>query len=148
MLIVNFQIVFAISLPVVLIEYTQQTFETVTGSPGEKRNLYDDAVMSQTLYEGIGRRKRIVVIIQIAATYVNHRLGKVTQGMSQNVDRDDGQTVGSSLSMLVLFFDNVLLVEILCAQVLAEAQGFSDEPGLLQFDEDKVFRTVVLTNLC
>ena len=50
--------------------------------------------------------------------------------------------------MLVLFFDNVLLVEILCAQVLAEAQGFSDEPGLLQFDEDKVFRTVVLTNLC
>ena len=148
MLIVNFQIVFAISLPIFLVKYTQQTFKTVTSSSGEERNLHDDAVMSQTLYEGIGRRKRIVVIIQIAAVHVNHRLGQVTQGVSQNVDRNDGQTICTPLSMLILFFDNVLLIKILRAQILSEAQGFSNEPSLLQFDKDKVFCTVILTNLC
>ena len=115
MLIINFQIVFAISLTIFLVEYTQQTFEAVAGSSGEERNLYDDTVVSQALDEGVGSRKRIVVIIQIAAAYVNHRFGKVTQGMSQDVDRDNGQTIRTPLPILVLFFDNVLLVEILSA---------------------------------
>ena len=115
MLLVNFKIVFAIRLSIFLVEYSQQSFETIAGSPGEKRNLYNDAVMGQALDEGIGRRKWVVIIIQIATAHINHRFGEVAQGMSQDVDRDDGQAIRPFLTKLVLLFDDVLLIEVLGA---------------------------------
>ena len=148
MILVYFQIVFAIGLPIFLVKYAQQAFETVAGATGEERDLYDNAVMGQTLDKGVGSRKEVVVIIQIAAAHVHHRLGEVAQGMPQYVNGDDGQAITPFLSVFVLRFDNVLLVEVLRAQILTETQGFSNEPGLLQFDEDEVFRTVVFTDLC
>ena len=138
----------AVGLPVFLVEHAQQTFQAVAGASGEERDLYDDAVMRQTLDERVGSRERMVIIVQIAAAHIDHRLGEVAQGMPQDVDGNDGQPIGPFLSVLVLLFDDVLLVEVLRTQVLAEAQGLRNQPGLLQLDKDKVFRTVVLANLC
>ena len=117
----------------VLVENAQQTFQMITGTPFQKRNLHNDTVMRQAFDKRVRHTLPDfpTVIIQVTSAHIYHRFTQVAQLMPQNINGDNRQSISSSVS----FTMNILRIQILCAQILAEPQGFRSQPCFLQLNQ-------------
>ena len=122
-----------------LVEDTQHHVQTVVDLSVQPRYLYDDAVVCQTLHEGIGQtfRHHVAIIVVRLVMDIDDWLLDVAHFMSQQIDGNGGQRI-------VAF--HVLRVRVVHAEILAEAQRLGLKPRLLQLYENQMLRAVVLAD--
>ena len=124
-----------------LIEHLQQTFQPVAHPSFQIRDLHDDAVVRQAFDKPVRHpfSDKIRIIVQVITPHVDNRLLQISQLMSQDVNGDKRKPVSIGIVMLR---QNVPLIEILDAEILAEAQRLGAEPRFLQLDEDQVLGSI------
>ena len=99
----------------------------------QARYLHNDAVVCQTLYEGVVHTVRhyIVIVIPHLVVYIHHGGFYPSHLVPQQVDGHHGQGVNAPTATC-----HVAGVGILETQILAEPQHFCFHPRLLHLNQD------------
>ena len=121
-----------------LVEDVEYAFQVIAQAAVEQWYLHDDAAMGKAVDEGIWQALRhwlAVVVLRLGGD-VEHRLLDAAHAVAQQVDGNHGQGVlaivdGGTVDRR----HHVLLVAVLRAYVLVEAQQVAGQVGLLQFYE-------------
>ena len=133
-------------VPFRLVEDAQHLVQLVVDFAVQQRYLHDDAVVYQTVDEGVGVAMLhfLAVIVHSLMPHIDHGLVDVADAVPQEVDchHRDGK------SLVVAFLLHVFLGVVLQGKVAAETQGLRVQPCLLQFDENQVRVAVVFPYPC
>ena len=133
------------SVLVGLVEDAQHLHQSVVHTAVKQRNLYDDAVVYETLHKRVGHpcgHLHSVIVVRLVL-YIKHGLLDVAHAMSEQIDgyHRYAPTIG------VIILDDVVGIGILRTEVLAETQRLRLQPCLLQFYEHQFQASVVLAHL-
>ena len=101
-----------------LVEDTQHFLQVIIHLTSEQRNLYDDAVVLQTLHKRIRLIKHYLLplVVVNAMLGIDHRLVDFTYTMPQQIHCNRRKSI-----LVVRFFRHILLVVILQGEILTEA---------------------------
>ena len=129
-----------------LVKYTQYLCQTVVYPSMQERNLYDYAVVCKAFHKRVGHAvcHLIAVIVIRFVTHVKYRLLDVAHTVTEQIHGN--HRYGISVRIIV-FFD-IVRIDILCAEILAEAQRLRFQPRFLQLNEHKLQTAVLLSHLC
>ncbi len=124
-----------------LVEDTENFIQMVVDLTAEQRYLHDDAVMHQTLYEGVGDSflHLIAIIVVGFVVDVDNRHLNIPHPMSEEINGHHGYG-----KAIVAVMANIAFITVLCAQVLPEAQRLRLQPCLLQLYKDEMLAAVAL----
>ena len=142
-MVVKTQIVLALVAHTLLVEDAQHLVQTIVDPAMQARNLNDDAVVVQTVYEMVGNAMLdgFVVVVESLMAHIYHRLLYIAHGVAKQVDRHhrEGMAVGTVVN-------DILRILVVNAQVLSEPQRLGWKPRLLQLYQDELFLAVRLAD--
>ena len=117
-----------------LVEDIEDTLQMIAQPAMEQRYLHDDAAVGEAVDERVGQALRhwLAVVVLCLGGDVKHRLLNAAHAVAQQVDGNHGQGVLAIVDGgTVDGGHHVLLVAVLRAYVLAEAQQVAGQVGLL-----------------
>ena len=123
-----------------LIEDAEYLLQPVVYLAFQQGNLHDDAVVLETLHEGVGLGERhfIPVVVVYFVPCIHDSFVDVADAVPEEI-HGNGRKCVFPVGVLA----HVLLVVVLQGEILPEAQCLRLQPCLLQFDKDEVFLAVV-----
>ena len=88
-MVVKTQIVLALVAHTLLVEDAQHLVQTIVDPAMQARNLNDDAVVVQTVYEMVGNAMLdgFVVVVESLMAHIYHRLLYIAHGVAKQIDR-------------------------------------------------------------
>ena len=121
-----------VALHLSLVEHAEHLFQPVVHIAMQKRNLNDDAVVGETLYERLFAAflHNVAVIVEHVVIYVHYRFFDVPYLMSKEIYSH--HRIGKAF---LVFFAYIVLVAVLRSKILTETECFGIEPRLLQFNQ-------------
>ena len=131
---------------IVLIENAQHLVQAIVDLTMKQRNLHDDAAMYQTIYKWVRKAFRHLITIVIIRLMINvkNRHINVTNFMTKDINGNHRYSIWRPH----LVVNHIFGIGILCTKILTETKRLRFKPRLLQFNKDKSYRTIILTDLC
>ena len=98
----------------------------------QKRNLYDDAVVGETLYERLFAAflHNVSVIVEHVVIYVHYRFIDISDAVSKEIYSH--HRIGKSFLISLAY---IVFVAVLRSKILTETECFGIEPRLLQLNQ-------------
>ena len=121
-----------------LVEDTQHHVQAIVDPAMQTGYLHNDAVVRQTVDEGIRKacRHHVAVVVERLVVHVEHRFLDVAHLVAQQVDGHHRQGVAILL--------HILGVRVVYAQVLTESECLRFEPCLLQLNQDQFLLSTIV----
>ena len=121
-----------VALHLSLVEHAEHLFQPVVHIAMQKRNLYDDAVVGETLYERLFAAilHYIAVIVEHVVIYVHYRFFDISDTVSKEIYSH--HRIGKAFLISLTY---IVLVAVLRSKILAKTECFGIEPRLLQLNQ-------------
>ena len=125
-----------------LVENAQYHVQTVVDITVKTGNLYNDAIMCQTVDKRIWKsfRNNVVVIVKRLVVHIENGLLYVADLMPKKIDCYHRERMAG--------ITHVLRIGIVYTQILTETQSLGLQPRLLKFNQNELFLSVSITHRC